>query len=115
MPQVPWVQEQLLTHLGGKSKALRSLFPSLGVIWVLSVIWSTLGVIWDKVGCRGDGVRKGGVGGYRTPGLSLIPVPLPALGQCGWRATGGFATFMAGRGNPELLHVQKLLVSGQRF
>lgn len=60
MPQVPWVKEQHLAHLAGKSKALRSLFQSL----------STSGVIWDKVGCRGEWVRKGGFRGCRTPGLS---------------------------------------------
>lgn len=56
MSQVPWVQEQLFAHLGGKSKAPRCLFPSL----------STLGVTWDKVGCSGEWVRKGRVGGCRT-------------------------------------------------
>lgn len=91
MPQVPWVQKQLLAHLDGKSKAPRSLFPSL----------PTLGAVWDKVGCRGSGSGREGFGGCRTPGLSLLPVPLSPLSQYGWSSMGGFTTFMAGRGKIE--------------
>lgn len=60
--------------------------------WVLS------GTRWDA---GGSGPGREGFGGCRTPGLSLLPVPLPILGQYGWSSMGGFTAFMAGRGKIE--------------